>query len=230
MLRLLIPIALFLGLAAPAHAEDPYFPDLAFFPRDRDLNEIVVDLKAVHLRAMKEPSLWKLSQQDLGATAYRFLWLATGQHPISLRLERVGEDYLLHVARHDGPPGLTAGRPDLDRWIKVDAQPAQKIIAQLDASKFWTAPVEVKESRGIGDGDVLLLEGAKGGRYHVITRAGSTAGESYKAFGRSLIELADLPDALRAWDEYRREDRRMPGYRPDPPETEDLGDPGPQEE
>ncbi len=225
MLRLLILIALILGLAKSANAEDPYFPALAFFPKDRDLNEIVVDLKAVHLRAMKEPSLWMLSQRDRDATVYRFLWLATGQHPISLRLERVGEDDLLHVARHDGPPGLTAGRMDLDRWIKVDARRARKIIARLEATRFWTAPAEVKESRGRGDGDVFLIEGAKDGRYHVIDRAGSTSGDAYREFGRSLLERADLPDALRDWDEYRQRERRRPGYRPAPPETEDDGGP-----
>lgn len=47
-----------------ARAQEPFFPELVFLPRDKQANTIIDDMASVHLRAMKEPSLWKLSQQD----------------------------------------------------------------------------------------------------------------------------------------------------------------------
>ena len=221
---LLVVIAVFLGVAHPIIAEEPYFPDLVFFPKDKELNSIIVDGTAVHLKAMKEPSLWRLSQNDRPATAYRFLWLATGQHPICIRLTRTGGTFALHVAGHDGHPGITAGRQTLDKNVKISVQQAERLVARLQKTKFWTSPVEVKESRGIADGDGIVIEGVKDGRYHVVDRAGSTTGELYKEFCRSLLELADEPDVLKVWDRFRQEERESPGYRSEPPQTEDQGE------
>lgn len=182
-------------------------------------------MKTVHLKAMKEPSLWKSSQKDRTTTNYRFLWLATNEHPICIRLTRTDRAFVLHVARHDGPPGITAGQLTVNKDVKLSVQQGEMLVARLQKSKFWTSPVSVKESGGIADGDVIVIEGMNEGKYHVIVRAGSTTGESYKTFCRSLLELADEPDALKAWDRFRQGERKSPRYRPEPPQTEDLGEP-----
>lgn len=227
--RTILLVAMSLCGASTLKAQEPYFPDAVFYPRNKDQNAIEVDMTSVHLKAMKEPSLWTLSQRDRKATVYRFLWRATGQHPICLRLTRTGRTFTLHVAGHDGPPGLTAGRMNLDKEIKLSNEQGKRLVARIEKTAFWTAPVEVKESRGIADGDGITIEGVKDGRYHIVDRAGSTAGESYKAFCRSLLELADEPATLKAWDRFRESERESPRYRPEPPETEDLGDPEPDE-
>jgi bifunctional DNA-binding transcriptional regulator/antitoxin component of YhaV-PrlF toxin-antitoxin module len=132
--------------------------------------------------------------------------------------------FALHVAGHDGPPGITAGRQTLDKNVKISVQQAERLVARLQKTKFWTSPVEVKESRGIADGDGIVIEGVKDGRYHVVDRAGSTTGELYKEFCRSLLELADEPDVLEVWDRFRKDERKSPRYRPEPPQTEDQGE------
>lgn len=223
--RLLMVVgAMLLGDVRHSKAQEPYFPALVFLPKNKELNSLIDDMKSVHLKAMKEPSLWKLSQKDRTATVYRFLWLATGEHPICIRLTRTGGILVLHVARHDGPPGMTAGRLTLDKDVRLSAQQGDGLVARLKKTTFWISPVSVKESRGIADGDVIVIEGVKDGRYHVVNRAGSATGESYKAFCRSLLELADERDVLKAWDRFRRGERESPWYRREPPQTEDQGD------
>ena len=39
-----------------------------------------------HLKALREPSLWEASQLDFTTEAYRFLYLRSFHHPISVRL------------------------------------------------------------------------------------------------------------------------------------------------
>jgi hypothetical protein len=221
---LLVVVAVFQAVAHPVIAGEPYFPDLVFFPKNQEVNSIVVAVTAVHLEAMKEPSLWKLSQKDRTATAYRLLWLASGEHPICIRLTRAGATFALHVGGHDGHPGITAGRQTLDKNVKISVQQAERLVVRLQKTKFWTSPVEVKESRGKADGDVIVIEGVNEGKYHVVRRAGSAAGELSKEFCRSLLELADEPDVLEVWDRFRKDERKSPRYRPEPPQTEDQGE------
>jgi bifunctional DNA-binding transcriptional regulator/antitoxin component of YhaV-PrlF toxin-antitoxin module len=220
----ILMVVMFLVEANPVTAQEPYFPELVFLPKNKEVNSIIDDMTSVHLKAMEEPSLWKLSQKDRTASVYRFLWLASGEHPICIRLTRTSKTFVLHVARHDGPPGLTAGRSTINKDVKINVQHGEKLVAEVQKTKFWTSPVEVKESRGIADGDVIVIEGVKDGKYHALRRAGSVTGESYKEFCRSLLELADEPNVLKAWDRFRQEERQSPGYRPEPPQTEYQGE------
>jgi hypothetical protein len=221
---LMTTMVLLLADANRARAQEPYFPELVFLPKDKDVNSIIDRMTSVHLKAMTEPSLWKLSQTDRTANVYRLLWLAWGEHPICIRLTRTGEAYALHVAGHDGPPGITAGRQTLNKDVKLSGQQGKSLVGLLERTSFWASPVEVKESRGIADGDRIVIEGIKHGKYHVIDRAGLATGEPYKAFCRSMLELADEPSVLKAWDRFREGERKSPGYRPEPPQTEDRGD------
>lgn len=222
--RLLIGFAAWMGSPFTPEEQEKYFPDLVFCPRNKAHNAIVVELTDVHLKAMKEPSLWKLSQLDRKATVYRFLWLATNEHPICIRLTKTGDNYRLHVARHDGPPGDTAGRLTVDKEVKIEAEQGERLVELLEKSSFWNAPVSVKESRGRADGDRLVIEGVKNGKYHVVDRAGSIAGESFQKFCRGLLEPADEPIVIKSWDNFRKSERERPDYRPEPPQTEDLGE------
>lgn len=205
-------------------ADGEYFPKLAFLPANPEVNDIIDSMTSVHLQAMREPSLYLQARREPAARVYRFLWLATGEHPIAVRLTGAGATFSLHVARHDGPPGIKAGKLTTDRDIRLSEAQGRRLVELIERTKFWTAPAEVEENRGIADGDGIVIEGIKDGSYHVIDRAGSAAGESYKAFCRSLLELAGEPATIRDWDRRRREERSSQGYRPEPLETEDRGD------
>jgi hypothetical protein len=98
---LMTTLVLLLGDVNRTHAQEPYFPELVFLPKDKDVNSIIDGMTSVHLKAMRERSLWKLSQRDRTANVYRFLWLASGEHPICIRFTRTGGAFVLHVAGHE---------------------------------------------------------------------------------------------------------------------------------
>lgn len=219
-------------LATPisVNAQERYFPELIFFPKNKVLDGFVSDHLTLQLKAVKEPSLWELSRANRSVISYRFFWLATGEAPICMRLNQSGQDFTMHVASHNGPPGQTVGRITLNKDVQISRNQREHILGLLRKTTFWTAPVEVKETRGIADDDVILIEGVAGGKYHVVDRTGSTTGEGYKAFCRALLELAK-PDLVKTWDRRRESERKSPDYCPEPPETEDQGEtvPAPEE-
>ncbi len=61
---LVVVVAVLLSAAHSVEAQEAYFPELVFLPKNKDVNSIIDDMTPVHLKAMKEPSLWKLSRED----------------------------------------------------------------------------------------------------------------------------------------------------------------------
>jgi hypothetical protein len=221
---LLVVLSMHFALIASCEqAKERLFPELAFFPKSKDLNAIVDEHLTLQLGALKQPSLWNISQRDHTAQAFRFLWLATNEHPICVQITKSGEMISLHVAEHDGGPGQTTGKAIVDRNLNLPAKEWERLVDLVDKSRFWASPAEVKESRGIADGDGIVIEGIKEGRYRVIDRTGSTTGEHYKSLCRFMLELAKS-DMTNVWDRWRQMERNSPDYRPEPSQTEDLGD------
>jgi hypothetical protein len=48
-------------------AQEPYFPDSMFIPKNKALNAIVHEHLTLQLKAMNEPSLWKLGSSGRSA-------------------------------------------------------------------------------------------------------------------------------------------------------------------
>jgi hypothetical protein len=206
-----------------ACAQDPYFPPSAFLPRDKEMNDAFDRRTSDQLEALKQESLWTLSKDDRKAQGFRLLWWASSEELVCIRIRRSGERGLLQVAR--GKQGAAAQSWELKskRDIEITSAQWQSVRDEARNSKFWAAPAMIKERRGIADGDLILLEGVEEGKYRVMSRPGSATGESCKRLCRRILELADSA-AVKAWDEFRDEDRKDPTYRAEPPQTEDLGD------
>jgi len=215
--------ALVLAVSVFATAHEPYFPEHAFFPDVKGLNWLVDDMTSDQLRAMGEPSLWKFANANPDAEAYRFLWLASRRHPICFRLVREGDAITMHVSEHDGSPGSQVGRKNIDKQIKLGRDQWDGAVDLIEKSKFWDLSAEIVETRGMGDGDRLVIEGARKGKYHIIDRSGTTAGDRCLSFCRHMIDLAAEIGSLESWDRLRLKDKRSPDYQPEPSQTEDRG-------
>ena len=212
--RLSAVIALLLGsFPLMAHEQEPYFPDLVFHPEDKELNAITDEILSAQLKALKEPSLWKRSQTDRSATIYRFLWLGTGQHPACVRIARVGDVATLHVSRHDQHPGVLQeeDHPKLtvDREVKLTRTQWDDFVGRLEAAKFWAAPTDIVANGGIADGDRLLIEGIKDGKYHIVDRHRLIAKKDYEPLFRSVFEAAG-PDIVRSYDRKPLAEKETP--------------------
>lgn len=101
--RLLVAFCV-LSTPAACFAQEDLFPPMAFYPKSEFDNDMSDEQMTVHLRALKEPSLWKTSQKDASETAYRFLWPASFKHPICVRVMKSGDAVWIRISRHDGPP------------------------------------------------------------------------------------------------------------------------------
>lgn len=183
-------LALLVLVAAHVWAQTEYFPPLAFCEagETKDCERWYVP----HLRAMHEPSLWELSKKQSGET-YRFLWLRTFHHPVSARLlvasDGSGE---LVVKVLSGQGGYKPGHLIHNRTIKVDKEAVDHLLELLGKADFWNAPTE-QENGVVGcDGAQWIMEGAKGGQYHVVDRWSPEEGPYRKAGLFLAINLGGL--------------------------------------
>lgn len=183
--------ALVLFLIPNLTAQNQYFPDRAFCgPNEAGLCE---RWYAKHLRAMREPSLWELSK-DTSKQSYRFLWLRTFHHPVSARLE-VAKDgnAQLFVKVLSGQGGYDPGHAILNRNIKVPKDAVDHFLELLQKADFWNISTEQQEGDVVGvDGAQWIIEGARGGQYHVVDRWSPDDGPFRKAALFLALNLGEL--------------------------------------
>lgn len=186
----------------PANADEPYFPNLVF-ASDKEDNDFVVDWYSKHLRAMKEPSLWKLSERDRSATVYRFLWLPTFHRPVSVRLVQSGEAVTLHAVLLSGRGGYEPGKIVVSRSAKIAGRPYEDFKRPLGNVKIWQMPTEDPGPDGC-DGDQLIFEVVGGGKYHIVDRWSPDGDDDYVKLCRHMLVMSGL-DVMKDWNEYREE-------------------------
>ncbi len=182
---------LVLSLVVSSAAQTKYFPDRAFCgPHETGTCD---RWYAKHLRAMREPSLWK-SSKDTSKQSYRFLWLRTFHHPVSARLE-VAKDGTaqLFVKVLSGQGGYEPGHAILNRNSKVSKEAVDHFLELLQKADFWNLPTEEPETNVIGnDGAQWIIEGVTGGRYHVVDRWSPDEGSFRKAALFLALNLGEL--------------------------------------
>jgi hypothetical protein len=179
--------------------------DQPFFPGDV-VDEFDVKWYSPHLKAMKEPSLWRLSQTDPKATVFRFLWLPTFHGPTSVRLERFSDSAVLCVVRLDKRAGYEPGGINILKSKKLTEKQRQEFEQRLDRAKFWDLPTDEGTFSGT-DGDRLILEGVMNGEYHVVHRDTPALGSDFVELCRFLLDLSGL-NVMKSWDEYRPDPRQ----------------------
>ncbi len=184
-----------------AMADEPFFPD-RIFGREKEDNDFVVEWYSKHLKAMKEPSLWKLAQNDRAAIVYRFLWLPTFDRPVSVRLSKSGDSAMLHAVELDGRGGYEPGKIAVRRTLKLDGKQWEDFKRRVDKAHFWPSPTEKADDDIILDGDQLILEGVMTGKYHIVDRLGAVSDADYAELCRQMLVLSGL-DVMKTWQKYR---------------------------
>lgn len=177
--------------AGAAHAQQ-YFPHAVFAVNPRS-DQFTIDLYSRFLKALGEPSLWELSHADHTAEVYRFLWLRNRQYPVSVRI-------VVHAkGRGHGRARLFAKvvierRLNRRRCNLMDGS-ERKLLERIDDVGFWTQPLHGPEKAGEPDGSNWIIEGIKGGEYHVIDRWNPkpTDGDAAYILGSMMVfDLARL--------------------------------------
>jgi hypothetical protein len=152
-----------------------------------DEHQFRADWYSKHLTAMGEPSLWELSRQDSTVEVYRFLWLRTFHHPISVRLAVRKDGTALLVSKEmDGMGGYEPGKLIRNTTAPLSKEQTELFRGRVEDFAIWKLPT--RQSDGIGlDGAQWIIEMAKSGRYHVIDRWSPRADDPVHRLGTVLL-------------------------------------------
>jgi hypothetical protein len=133
------------------------------------------------LTALSEPSLFA-ARETKGAHVYRFLWVRTFHHPVSVRLiiYPAGSGSIV-TKISDGAGGYNPGNLILDKTTALSGQQVHEVLERLDAIGFWSMKAtdydegNFRDEHGThveahSDGAQWILEEVKDGTYHVVDR------------------------------------------------------------
>lgn len=154
-----------------------YFPKDKFSAKWEKEDDFVNDWYGEQLKAMSEKSL--LTGADENTEIYRFLWLRTFNHPIFVRLERSQDKVKLFTKELDGAGGYKPGKIIRSNELNVKQADFCEFLTLLEKANFWN--LATKDDVLGEDGAQWVLEGVRGGRYHVVDRWTPERGEFREA-------------------------------------------------
>jgi len=148
------------------------------------------------LYALKEPIL---KNYEGDKEIYRFTWLRTFNHPVSVRLEKQRETIKVFSKVCEGAGGYEPGKLVFDTTISLTQKQIETINIRLDNAKFWTLPTESREDSGM-DGSEWIIEVYKDKKYHMVVRWTPEKGTAFRAIGESLISISQIKNELTGRD------------------------------
>jgi hypothetical protein len=173
----------------PPDENPQYFPAGAF-SQGSDISNFTARWYAKHLRAMAEPSLLETSR-DKKLVTYRFLWLRTFNHPISIRISiRPTGTASLTTIVTSGKGGYEPGIISKNEVTEISSRQLKQFYYRLDEAGFWSMKT-LDETNGGNDGAEWIFEGVRDGKYHVVSRWAPESG-TYRKLCLDLVEYSDL--------------------------------------
>jgi hypothetical protein len=149
-------------------AQTAYFPKGALGP-SADLDQFKAIWYGRNLHALQEPSLFALTKMPL-SESYRFLWLRTFNHPVSIRIDCKPDGSSVVTAKiTSGTAGYNPGVLSQTSSRTLTKEQTQSFLKQIDAVGFWQLPSEINDQSGT-DGSQWVIEGVKQGKYHLVDR------------------------------------------------------------
>ncbi len=112
------------------------------------------------------------------AEIYRIFIVPTFYHPLSIRVEKSGNNYVLRAKRLSGQGGYGWGTLKGEERRRLSEREWQSLLNLLNETSFWSLPTGDKEFEPNEKGEVTIcldstswiLEGVSGGKYHVVDR------------------------------------------------------------
>jgi hypothetical protein len=145
-----------------------FFPAGVFAPDEVNEDSIRSQWYSEQLTALKEPSLFE-SKQDGTVQSYRFLWLRTFNHPVAVRvlIHSDGSGTLV-TKMADGRGGYEPGNLIVAKIEPLPVDRVKRFSEEAQRLGYWTLPGrEIKVGL---DGSQWVIEGVRGGTYHLVDR------------------------------------------------------------
>ena len=183
-----------ISIPTPATASDSYFPSLKLSDNEYS-DQFAGNWYSGQLRAMNESPMYSPDHRRL--ESYRFLWLRSFHHPVAVRIWKCGTDRCISVKEADGAGGYEPGRLIVNHTRILATAEWDEFMRRLEEACYWNLPTR-EDDRGF-DGANWILEGVKGGRYHIVDRWSPQSG-SYRELCLYALALSGLEVASR--DQY----------------------------
>jgi hypothetical protein len=163
-----------------------YFPP-GVFSTNESHDQFRADWYSKHLEAMKEESFYFSGNSEM--EGYRFLWLRSFHHPVAVRIWNSGGEQFITVKEMNGAGGYGPGKLILNQTRKLAKAEWDEFTRLLERTCYWELPTE--DERLGRDGARWILEGVRGGRYHIVDRWGPESG-SYREACLYALKLSGL--------------------------------------
>jgi hypothetical protein len=167
-----------------------YFPrgSLGETPREHQFR---ADWYSKALAALLEPSVWEMSQQAPTVEVYRFLWLRTFRHPISVRLTVASDGTgVLTFKETNGKGGYEPGTLIRNTAEGLSKEQTQWFCDRLDDVGFRKLKPGRNGTVGL-DGARWIMEASKDGHYQIVDRWSPPPDDPIHTLGMMLmIDLA----------------------------------------
>ena len=174
------------GLSAVAQTQ--YFPPRSLDSNDPKSDDFLSQWYSAALKALDEPSLWELSKSQKGES-YRFLWLRTFHHPVSVRIDiRTDGSSQLTMRITSGAGGYGPGHLVKNTSTGLTKVQTNSFLSEVKTNGFWQIESPHGEPGGC-DGAEWIIEGVRDGTYRIVSRWSPTGGP---VRGLGLFMLKDL--------------------------------------
>ena len=142
------------------------------------------------LFALKEPILKNYHGDK---EIYRFTWLRTFHHPVSVRLEKQGDIVKLFTKVCSGAGGYEPSQLIFDTTINATTEQLKTIQQKIYNINFWNLATEQHDDGG-KDGSEWIIEAIKANKYHMVTRWTPSVERlgNFRSVGEYLISIAGL--------------------------------------
>jgi len=145
------------------------------------------------LFALKEPVL---KDYKADKEIYRFTWLRSFNHPVSIRLEKQGNIIKLFSKVSGGAGGYEPGKIIFDTTFNLTQKQVDTTNVKLANAMFWTLPTESRENAGL-DGSEWIIEVYKNNKYHMVARWTPEKGTAFRTIGEYLISISQIKNEIK---------------------------------
>lgn len=164
--RICLSVLILLLFGAGSLAQSGYFPPGALAADARN-EEFLSSWYTPQLKALQEPSLWALSKTQK-EQSYRFVWLRTFHHPVAIRIDvQADGTSRLTTKMTNGAGGYKPGHLVRDDKSTLTKEQTELFLGKIEGNRFWDLE-GIEKSAGGTDGARWIIEGVRGGKYHLV--------------------------------------------------------------
>jgi len=183
-----------LTLAAECGHAQIYFPP-GILGRTPQGSEVAADQYSKFLKALHEPSLLELAQQNPNVEAYRLLWLREFDRPASIRfVKRSSGTGWFYRRMTSGKGGAQPGRMTEYGMSWSWKSRTASFLNTVEGAGFWNLPTLADTA-----GSALpvcwahwIIEGIKNGKYHVVDRCSPDQTDPVRVIGIRAVKFGNL--------------------------------------